>query len=522
VLGFGVLGPLEVTGAPVAPAGERQRGLLALLLAHGGRVVAADALAEALFADRPPANPAAALQSQVSRLRRVLGDTLVSAPRGYAVRFAPDQLDAARFELLLRRARTAPQEAADLLTDALGLWRGPAYAEFAELETVRLEAIRLDELRLTATEELAEALLARGRGAEVVPLLEPFVAANPLRERAHAALLRALYAAGRQADALRHYATHREHLTDELGLEPSVALQRLELDILRHGVDGPADVAASPAALDRLQVHYVRRPDGNPVAVATIGQGPALMAVPAWVTSLELVRSGRDPRASLLERLARHTRLTMYDRLGTGLSRGARVPDHGLDASVAELEAVLESERSAGSPPAALLGMSQAGPVAVALAARRPDLVRRLVLFGTYADGPATFPSAELRTAAVGLVRSHARLGTGMLAELYRPGAGSDAARHLAAVLRDSADPADAAEYLAAVYRTDVTDLLADVAAPSLVLHYRGDRVVPFRGGRQLATGLRDARFLPLDGSFHLPDARDLDAVVAAVLEFVS
>lgn len=512
---YGVLGPLEIAtdgGVPVIVPGDRQRGLVAMLLAHGGRVVTADALAEALFADRPPANPAAALHSQISRLRRVLGDsTLISGSHGYAIRAA--STDADRFETLLAQARQDHAHAADRLGDALALWRGPAYVEFPELEAVRLEAMRLDELRLVAVEDRADALIAAGRAGEAVPELEPFVAVHPLRERARVALMRALYAGGRHADALQHYAGYREHLAEELGLEPSVALQRLELDILRHGIDQP--VRSTPAALDRMEVRYVRRRDGSPVAVATVGDGPALVAVPAWVTSLDLVAAGRDPRASLLERLARRTRLTLYDRLGTGLSRG-RVSDHGLEASATELEAVLED---AGS--AAVLGMSQAGPVAVALAARRPDLVQRLVLIGTYADGPATFPSAELRAAAVGLVRSHSRLGTTMLAGLFRPGAGDEASRLLAAVLRDSADPATAADYLAAVYPADVTGLLPQVEAPALVLHYSEDRLIPFRGGQQLAAGLPGARFVPLEGACHLPEARDLDHVADLVVEFL-
>lgn len=519
MLGFGVLGPLEITGPDgvVVPLpGSRQRALVAVLLANAGRVVGAEQLADAVFADRPPVNHAAALHSQVSRLRRLLGPQLVSRPAGYALQVEASRFDADRFERLLGAASVAPLEAVDLLREALELWRGAAYAEFPELETVRLEAIRLKELRLTATEDLAEALTATGRAAAVVPLLEPFVAGNPLRERARGLLMHALYRDGRHAEALRHYASYREHLAEELGLEPSVALQRLEIDILRHGVEPPLG-ASAPAALDRLQARYVSRHDGHKIAVAAVGSGPPLVVVPAWVTSLELVASGRDPRASLLERLARRTRLTLYDRLGTGLSRGPAVPDHGLEASTAELEAVLEH-----TGPSSVLGVSQAGPVAVALAARRPDLVRRLVLMGTYADGPATFPSAELRDAAVGLVRSHSRLGTSMLAGLFRPGAGDEASRLLAGVLRDSADPNTAADYLAAVYTADVSALLSQVSAPALVLHYRADRLIPFRGGQQLAAGLPDAQLVALEGPFHLPDARDLDTVAAAVGAFLS
>ena len=493
MLGFGVLGPLEITGpdgAAVPLAGDRQRALVALLLANAGRVVGAEQLADAVFADRPPANPAAALHSQVSRLRRLLGPQLVSGPSGYALQVEAGRFDAARFERLLAAARAAPAEAVDLLREALELWRGAAYAGFSELETVRLEAIRLEELRLTATEDLAEALTASGRAAAAVPLLEPFVAGNPLRERARAALMRALYSDGRHAEALRHYATYREHLADELGLEPSVALQRLELDILRHGVEPPPG-APAPAALDRLQARYVRRHDGHKIAVAVVGTGPPLVVVPAWVTSLELVASGRDPRASLLERLARRTRLTLYDRLGTGLSRGPAVPDHGLDASTAELEAVLERTGPASS------ARDLPGRADRRRAGRAPPR-----------SGAPPGPDRHLRrrtgdvsqrraaSAAVGLVRSHSRLGTTMLAGLFRPGAGDEASRLLAGVLRDSADPMTAADYLAAVYTADVSALLPQVrrARAGAALPGRPAHPVPRRAAARRRVAQRAVR----------------------------
>jgi pimeloyl-ACP methyl ester carboxylesterase len=240
------------------------------------------------------------------------------------------------------------------------------------------------------------------------------------------------------------------------------------------------------------------------------------MSVPPWVTSLDLIAAGRDPRASLMENLARHVRLTHYDRLGTGLSRGVAVPDHGLEATTDELESMLEQVTG----PATLLAVSQSGPVAINMAVRRPDLVEKLVLIGSYADGPATFP-AELGTAAVALVRSHPRVGATMMAGLFRPNAGDEACQRLATVLLEAAEPATAADYLAAVYTTDVTALLPRVSVPSLVLHYRDDRVIPFAGGRQLATGLPHARFIALDGPFHLPDARDLGTITQAITEFI-
>jgi Bacterial transcriptional activator domain len=148
----------------------------------------------------------------------------------------------------------------------------------------------------------------------VVPELEAFVVANPLREAARAVLMRALYATGLHTKALRHYQDYRQRLANELGLEPSAALQRLQAEVLNHSLD----VAASPprptlgtdqlaaADLDALQVRYLRHA-GHRIAYATVGTGPALVVAPAWVTSLDVIASGRDPRSSLLAHLAKCT-----------------------------------------------------------------------------------------------------------------------------------------------------------------------------------------------------------------------
>ncbi|MFG1990995.1 alpha/beta fold hydrolase [Actinoplanes sp. NPDC048988] len=515
---FGVLGAVRAyaaDGTPI-PLGDRQRALLAALLARAGRTVAADRLAELIWGGQLPADPAAALHSQVSRLRRALpADTrLVTESPGYVLRLGPGDVDAARFDdLVARAAREPPAAAAPLLEEALRLWGGEPYAEVADSEIARLEAIRLGEARLHATEQWHRALLGAGRAAQSLPGLEAFVAAHPLREQARDLLLRTLYALGRHAEALDSYRDYTARLAGELGLEPAAAIRDTHLRVLRH--DLPREVGSAPP-LSRLRAVYLSVPGGYSIATATLGEGPPLVALPGWVSALDVIAAGRDPRSSLLERLAGRCALTLFDRYGTGLSRGP-VGDFGLEASAAELLAVV---RRIGVP-ANVLAMSEAGPLAVALAAAHPELVDRLVFVGTYADGPATFRRPELNAALVAMIRTHWGLGSKVFADLYRPGASDHAAQHLAEVLRDSADREVAAAYLEAAYEADVGDLLPGITVPALVLHYRGDRVIPFDGGRQLAAGLPGARLIALEGRYHLPDAADLDRVVDEIAGFV-
>jgi len=236
-----VLGSIEVGSS--AP-GLRMRRLLAAMVVRVGDVVSVDALAEAVWGDEQPAAPEGALHNLVSRLRtafREVGDLapeVLTRPPGYLL-IAPDGvIDAERFERLVHRAREAlpdhPDHAEAALGQALDLWRGPAYAELADEDFVRPEATRLDELRSWATEARAEALLHLGRPRDAVPLLQRLLATQPLREHAQGLLMRALYAAGRQAEALEVFTAYREGLAHELGIDPSPELQRLHEMILRH------------------------------------------------------------------------------------------------------------------------------------------------------------------------------------------------------------------------------------------------------------------------------------------------
>jgi predicted ATPase/DNA-binding SARP family transcriptional activator len=247
---FGILGPLEVRDgpAPVRVPGAKERALLADLLVHAGRVVSGDRLVEDLWGDDPPGNPANTLQGRVSALRRALGPAgaglVVTLPPGYVLEADPGQVDAARFERLVGEAGRAGRDAAArLLEEALGLWRGPALAEFADQPWARAEAARLEELRLSAAEARVELRLAAGDHTGLVGELEGLVAEHPTRERLRGQLMVALYRSGRQADALRVYTGTRATLAEELGIDPSPELQRLHQAIL---VQDPALELAGP------------------------------------------------------------------------------------------------------------------------------------------------------------------------------------------------------------------------------------------------------------------------------------
>ena len=250
---FRLLGPLEVSerGRSIALGGPKQRSVLALLLLHANEPVSTDRIGAALWGDDRPATAAKAIQVRVSRLRRELGVArLATRPPGYVLHVGAGELDLTRFESLLEASRAAdPPEAADLLREALGLWRGPPLADLAYESFAQPHIARLEELRLAALEARIDADLAMGRHADLVGELEALVARRPERGRLQAQLMLALYRAGRQSDALAAYRAAHRRLSDELGLEPAAELQALEQAILRHDpeLQAPRRAIAPPA-----------------------------------------------------------------------------------------------------------------------------------------------------------------------------------------------------------------------------------------------------------------------------------
>ncbi|PSK90213.1 putative ATPase [Murinocardiopsis flavida] len=266
---FCVLGPLAVwtdAGAPVPVPGRKVRALLADLLLHEGRPVPADRLIDDLWGGSPPGSAAATLSAKVSQLRRALeqaepgGRALVrTGPAGYRLETPAEARDTHRFEILIAEARACadPRALADTLAAALALWRGPAFADFADEPFTLAAAARLAELRLTAQEDHAEALLALGEHAALVAALGDLVAAHPLRERLRAAHMRALYRSGRQSEALASYADLRRRHADELGLDPGAELAALHGAILRQ--DPELQPPARPPVV-RVRQHTTNLP----------------------------------------------------------------------------------------------------------------------------------------------------------------------------------------------------------------------------------------------------------------------
>ena len=274
---FRILGPLQALddGRVVTPRGDKQRALLALLLLHPNEPLSTDRLIDMLWGGRPPTTPEKTVQVHVSRLRRTLAagsgngsnGLIVTRDHGYELRLEPNDLDAHRFEVLVKEARHElaeghPERAASTLERALSLWRGHplgdlAYAPFAEREVARL-----DDLRVAAQEAQIEAMLELGQHDRVVAELEALIREHPYRERLHAQLMLALYRCDRQADALQAYHDARHMLVDQLGIEPGERLRELQRAILAQDPD-----LAVPVGRDRAEL-----PPGLDASTVLVGR----------------------------------------------------------------------------------------------------------------------------------------------------------------------------------------------------------------------------------------------------------
>jgi DNA-binding SARP family transcriptional activator len=267
---FRVLGPLEIDSADgsVIVSGQRLRALLTALLLQPNTVVSTDRLVDALWGEELPESPANALQQVVTRLRARLGrwsDCVRTGPGGYVL-VAPDgAIDADEFEGSYRRARALmdadPDQAARALDSALALWRGPPFGEFGS-GFAQVAAVRLEDLRNAALEDRVELLLRRGATMDAAAAARDLIAAEPLRERRVALLMRALHADGRVADALDAYRDHCVLLAEELGLDPPAGLCELQGRILRDDLPAPQRLGHARASAAPPRPGLPRRPGG--------------------------------------------------------------------------------------------------------------------------------------------------------------------------------------------------------------------------------------------------------------------
>jgi DNA-binding SARP family transcriptional activator len=327
--------PIELDAGPL-----KQRLLLAILLCRCNAMVPATKLIDVLWWDGPPRTAHKNIQVYISHLRKLVeadGRTgrLRYRPPGYQLMLTPPELDVLRFEDLSRAGRLAlrrgdPAAAADVIRQALGLWRGPALADLLTSPGLRAEAARLDDRRLAVYEDWFDAELMLGNHAEVLAEIETVVREHPLRERLRSQQLTALYRGGRQVEALSEYDNLRQLLAAELGLSPSPALMRLYQDILSGS---PALSPPGPG------IAVMPRPDAEVVAHVAVprpatpaARQPAAGGTPAGNDPVTTGRPCGLPRAAadftgrqeVLSRLLAH--------FGHGTAAGQDAPGGGQDA----------------------------------------------------------------------------------------------------------------------------------------------------------------------------------------------
>ncbi|MGH3083781.1 MAG: alpha/beta fold hydrolase [Gaiellaceae bacterium] len=543
---FRLLGPLEVIdgATPLRLASGKQRALLAVLLLSANRTVARDRIVDDLWGADVPASAQKMVQIHVSQLRKALPEPrLHTRAPGYALDVGEDELDLARFERLVADGREALSQgeaakAAELLRDALGLWRGPALAEFSE-PFARSESARLEELRLAALEWRIEADLALGRHGDVIGELETLIARDPLRERLRSQHMVALYRSGRQADALAGYQAHRRALDAELGIEPSPSLKELERRILLHdsGLDVPAPPATGPAEVVRnarsvtsegsgAEIAYARSDDVR-IAYQVVGDGPLdLVLVHGSVCTFQ--PGWENPKlAGFYRRLSSMGRLILFDKRGTGLSDRVspeRLPD--LETRMDDVRAVLDA---VGSSRAVVLGISEGGAMSALFAATHPDRTLALVLMGTFArmmrapDYPIGLTEEGYRHRLAILddddwasAATEEWLGRVAPAVLRDPAA----ARWYRSYLARGASPSAARAIRIMNAEIDVRHVLPAISVPTLVTYRSAEY---FRDATRFMGGhIPGAQLVELPGDDHLPWEGDRDRLLDEIEPFLS
>jgi pimeloyl-ACP methyl ester carboxylesterase/DNA-binding SARP family transcriptional activator len=522
VLTISLFGGLEIRrdSEPLAlPQSKKTRALLGYLI-RKGRPQRRDALCELLW--EIPDDPRAALRWSLTKLRPLVNDDSVerlTADReqvAFERRGAIIDIVSAEEECAAGLERLSKQALHDLCEACTGtLLAGLELPNQPTYESWRLgEQERARQLQLRILDELTGR--KEDNAAERTVLLRRRLELDPDNEDAHVQLIAHLAAAGQRADAENQVEVSRRMLQSIGAFDPV----RLNAALLRDASLHQAPLSTAkktpptstpapstdPETQLRQDIRFCTASDGVRIAYSTVGTGPPLAKTANWLNHLEFDWESPVWR-HLFQAFARDFRFVRYDERGNGLSDW-EVDELSLDAFVRDFEAVVDASGLERFP---IFGISQGSAVAVEYAARHPDRITRLVLLNGFARGWRVDTSAKLIAAGEAMV-TLMRGGWGldnpafrrMFTSLYIPDAEERHHAWLDDLERQTTSSHNAARLFDAFGRIDVRHRLAAVRAPTLVIHSRGDVFVPASLGRELAAGIRGARFVSLDTDNHL------------------
>ncbi len=471
--------------------------------------VSPERIADLVWLDDTPSDPRATVRTVASRLRRSLVPvaTIETAPTGYRLVVAEGSLDLHEMALLARRRpdmddaeRLAQLERIDVL------WRGDPLPEVEHPE-VEAQRQQLRRQRTDLQQERGALLVASSRYVEAAALCDDLVAMHPHDEGPVVVLVEALYGLGRHADALAEIRALRERLVEDLGVDPSPEIERLERAVLEQQLDVESHTAPPeplPSVTQRIQFHHT--PDGVRIAYATSGQGPWLVKAANWMSHLDYDWASPIWRHWWTDLSRDHT-LLRYDERGSGLS-SAEV-EFSFDAWVDDLEQVVDA---AGVERFPLLGISQGGAVAIAYAVRHPERVSHLVLWGAYGLGRTARASSEegLREAELNVELARAGWGTDnatfrqVFTAQFMPDGTRAQWEAFNELQRRTCSPENAARFMRVFGDIDVLDLATQVTVPTLVMHSRDEIRVPPAASTTLASLIPGSRLTMLPSRNHI------------------
>jgi DNA-binding SARP family transcriptional activator/alpha-beta hydrolase superfamily lysophospholipase len=508
--GFAAIGP---DGAPLAMPTRKAEAVLAVLLSRAGEAHPRERLIGLLWGDRGDKQARHSLSQTLTAIRGAIGiasDPFIAERETLAIDSSAIGADVIDLAVLAER------DDLDSLRAAADLCRGPLLEGFriqdaAFDEWLSQERARFHQLAVSLLTKLAAREAAAGDAVAAGAALERALALDPLSEEVHRRLMRLDLDGGNYNAVIRHYRACSEVLKRELGTVPEPATTALYQEARTRLKDAPppsppVPLERSPMGDEKQDIRFCVTADGVRIAFASSGKGPPLVKCANWLNHLEFDWQSPVWR-HLMRELSSEFRLIRYDERGNGLSDW-KVDDFSYEALVRDLESVVDA---AGLDRFPLLGISQGCAVAIGYALRHPERVTRMVLHGGYAKGwRARGNPSEIarREAMLTLVRE----GWGqenpafrqIFTSWYIPDGSPEQWRWWNDLQRISTSPENAARLMIDLGKIDVSHMLAQVSVPTLVLHSVNDAAVPFSAGREIASSIPGARFLPLDSCNHV------------------